>query len=589
MPRNSSKIEKLAINRVTDLFLSCDKIQPWLPQGDKEPLWDGFLYLYSSSEWTNRDMKGRVACQVKGRDSDSDSEKDSYSVDVCDLENYLRDGGVLFFVVHVDLNPSPIYWALLAPVDIRGYLANAKGQHSTTIKLEKMPVVRQECERSVFEFYEHCQLQRKESVDVAQIAKIGKFKTSFGVEPGELPILAFTKGYHYLYSCDDEGGFGAPVGDTQYAFQVEKDVAESIKIGEEEIKVSVKLKIREGRAFLEFDRFMTMDLRREDGTPCQLNYNADKLFGIRERDTALRVLLAMDAAEEFSIDGHPYSCAEISVPSETRAGIKEELNTIQKVIILLNHLHIKEDLCLSNLSDHDMRELNTLYGAIVENRLVKPKNVKNDYQVINVTIGPLTIKVWLVKDGDNYRVYDFFAADYVISVAADETGPKHEVGRFVLLEKQDYIKTSNIDWALIPSEYARIYKDDVELLHTANQDVLNMLLAYDECGKIEILDAVLRLSDWLIGASRIEDDTSIYKVNYLQAVKRKRSLSSEERRDLISLSDSSTASLELKYCCDLLLDDQLRAQYHFSLMDPENQAFYRNLPIHHFSCEQKEN
>ena len=99
MPRNSSKIEKLAINRVTALFLSCDKIQPWLPQGDKEPLWDGFLYLYSSSEWTNRDMKGRVACQVKGRDSNSDSEMDSYSVDVCDLENYLRDGGVLFFVV----------------------------------------------------------------------------------------------------------------------------------------------------------------------------------------------------------------------------------------------------------------------------------------------------------------------------------------------------------------------------------------------------------------------------------------------------------------------------------------------------------
>ena len=274
MARNASQIEQLAINRISGLFLSCERIQPWLAQGDKEPLWDGFLYLYSSTEWTNRDMKGRVACQVKGRDSNSESEGDSYSVEVCDLENYLRDGGVLFFVVHVDLDPSPIYWAQLAPVDIRGYLEKAKGQRSTTIKLDRMPTARNECEQAVFEFYEHCLRQRKAPVDASTIIKTGRFKTTFNVERGELPLLALTKGYHYLYSSEGEDGFGGPVGDTQYSFQLQKDVAESILIAGEQFKVSVKLEVKEGRAILSFDRFMTMDLKRTDGNPCQLNYNA---------------------------------------------------------------------------------------------------------------------------------------------------------------------------------------------------------------------------------------------------------------------------------------------------------------------------
>lgn len=580
MARNPSLIEKLAINRVTDLFLACEKIQPWLPQGDKEPLWDGFLYLYTSSEWANRDMKGRIACQVKGKDVDTEPDEVSYSIEVCDLQNYLRDGGVLFFLVHVGKDPSPIFWARLAPVDIRGYLTKAGGNQSTSIKLERMPGP-SESEQMAFEFYEHCLLQQRAPVDASLIAKTGKFKTSFKVEPGENPILALTKGYHYLYSCDDKDEFGGPVGDTQYSFQLEKDVAKSIFIAGEEFKVSVKMRVKEGCVSFIFDRFMTMDLKRADGTPRQLTYNVDKLFGARERYTALRVLLAMDAAEAFIVDGKEYACAEVIVKPDVRTSIQEELIDIQKVVELLDRLHVPEDLVVDQLSDRDTRELNTLYEAIINNRLVKPESIKNEYQIINVAIGPLTIKVLLVKEGEAYRVCDFFAAEFVVSVAASDDSPKHEVGRFALLEKNDYIHTSNIDWTLIPSDYARIYKGDVELLHVANQDVLNMLLAYDECGKTDLLAAAQRLADWLVGACDSEEEY-IYKVNYLQSIKRQREFNLEEQQELISLSESSTASNELKYCCALLLDDIQRAQYHYRSMPKDKQDIYRALPINHF-------
>lgn len=46
MNMNSNMIESLAGNAVEDYFIKIERINPTIPVGDKEPSWDGFLYLY---------------------------------------------------------------------------------------------------------------------------------------------------------------------------------------------------------------------------------------------------------------------------------------------------------------------------------------------------------------------------------------------------------------------------------------------------------------------------------------------------------------------------------------------------------------
>lgn len=46
MNMNSNMIESLAVNAVEDYFIKIERINPTIPVGDKEPSWDGFLYLY---------------------------------------------------------------------------------------------------------------------------------------------------------------------------------------------------------------------------------------------------------------------------------------------------------------------------------------------------------------------------------------------------------------------------------------------------------------------------------------------------------------------------------------------------------------
>lgn len=45
--KNSNQIELLAVNAVEDFFAKIERINPMIPLADKEPSWDGFLYLYS--------------------------------------------------------------------------------------------------------------------------------------------------------------------------------------------------------------------------------------------------------------------------------------------------------------------------------------------------------------------------------------------------------------------------------------------------------------------------------------------------------------------------------------------------------------
>ena len=83
-------------------------------------------------------------------------------------------------------------------------------------------------------------------------------------------------------------------------------------------------------------------------------------------------------------------------------------------------------------------------------------------------------------------------------------------------------------------------------------------------------------------AGKDTPEATIYRINNLQTLKRMRQLSEDELQEITRYAEASDASLELKYCCDLLLDDQRRAKLHFTALPKDKQAFYKTLPISHF-------
>ena len=94
-------IEKLATAAVTTYISKTDCLSPFISEGDKEPSWDGNIYLFGSSQKRKDDFIGRVSVQVKGKYLKKliDKSKYKYHVDISDLRNYELYGTAYFVVL----------------------------------------------------------------------------------------------------------------------------------------------------------------------------------------------------------------------------------------------------------------------------------------------------------------------------------------------------------------------------------------------------------------------------------------------------------------------------------------------------------
>ncbi|NDV97549.1 DUF4365 domain-containing protein [Dysgonomonas sp. 521] len=140
---DKKNIESAAISEVKDSILGCDILSPYISENDKEPSWDGFIYIYKDKGRKKENIQGRVAVQVKGEsNSDFTQSEISHPADIADLKNYLKDNGVIYFVVYINKqNPRQrkVYYNTLTPVKLGLNLKSNENTTSLNIKLREFP------------------------------------------------------------------------------------------------------------------------------------------------------------------------------------------------------------------------------------------------------------------------------------------------------------------------------------------------------------------------------------------------------------------------------------------------------------------
>ena len=89
---------------------------------DKTVSWDGNIIYYKNKKPTSTGNEFLIPIQVKGKEYNTlpDSDSISYPVDIYDLKNYLKNGGVIFFVDAISKSEyiDKMYAKILLPVDI---------------------------------------------------------------------------------------------------------------------------------------------------------------------------------------------------------------------------------------------------------------------------------------------------------------------------------------------------------------------------------------------------------------------------------------------------------------------------------------
>ena len=99
---NKKAVETISVNAVRDSIVCSDFLDQYITDNDKEPSWDGSVYIYTDKSKTKDKLKGKIPVQVKGTEKDDFSKEEiSFPVSTVDLRNYLNDGGAVFFVVYI--------------------------------------------------------------------------------------------------------------------------------------------------------------------------------------------------------------------------------------------------------------------------------------------------------------------------------------------------------------------------------------------------------------------------------------------------------------------------------------------------------
>ena len=134
---DSKAIEQKAIIEVMRYFEDSRTVATYLNDNDKEPFYDGSLYLYRGLRRDNPHYIGRVAVQVKGEYLGEFKDGIySYPVEMDAIRAYLHEG-IAYFVVQEVKRKKRIFYRLLTPIELRSIIDEKGEQGTYSIRLRR--------------------------------------------------------------------------------------------------------------------------------------------------------------------------------------------------------------------------------------------------------------------------------------------------------------------------------------------------------------------------------------------------------------------------------------------------------------------
>lgn len=586
---NQKQIEMMSVTKLKEALIRTGFADPDILENDTTPSWDGEIRLYKTQgDFSKGNLHGKIPVQVKGTCVDKFSKgKASFSVDVVDLNNYQQSHGVMLFLVQMKgFDEYKIYYAALLPFDLREKLVQANGQKTKTIKLDVFPHKYVDgMVKILAEFLADWRKQGKLIPTVWSVQDLAR--QSIEIESLEVSIsldrvpnkddLAreLLSKPHFVYA--KAKGLGT-------VFAVDK-LRPTMVTTHEKLTVAVNGEV----LFDHIEIIRDQHNQRKDpiiqigpgiqfiaeNDRVRLSYSRQGM--LQELIKDLRLIAALIQDEEITFGGKsfPKSCMVVS-EEENQRYIAERLG-LETIAKTLKTLHVKRDLNIGSLTEQDKHMLDFLVHGINEGKPVP--FAANEKKAGTVTIGNLNLllSARINPDGEGVFISDFFSQSQTVS--DDNMGQESQfpVSPYVMISAKTIqeVDNANIE-EVVPSitsvPYSQLYGAYISHL------ILDLLKLYDIQTNTIILDVVVSLIDFLEKNDPVEHD--IYQINRLQAEKRRRKLTKNEVKYLMSLKDSPMPK-EIQLAASILLESYQEAQILYDSLDSEIKEAFDEYPIKH--------
>ena len=520
---------------------------------DKTVSWDGNIIYYKNKKPTSTGNEFLIPIQVKGKEYNTlpDSDSISYPVDIYDLKNYLKNGGVIFFVDAISKSEyiDKMYAKILLPVDIVHIMKGKEKQGSITIHLSYVKTVR-ELEELCVLFKENRPKQAMVGVgkSIPDYDNISNFTISTLPTPYMNPAIAIAKSpFKYMYTKKD--GIEIPVLLTHLVTATESDWL--IKIDDKiEQRYPVRhiyalnqttTRISEIIEFVLTEKSQKTTIRYIEAT----NYNFEAVF------QASKIIVAISDAEEVSLENISLGKNFLE---EIQTAFTERFLAYHKRIVqlgeMLEELNIKRSLFKTKeILDVEPTIFFLKKGLVEMQVLSLPFQADEKCGLYKQIIGRRKLLLEYEKiQEDGYIIRNYLKDGKRIAIFADiPDGKTQKISSWFALRDED-ISQMIFDENELLEAMNKISEEETDQLLGL---ILDFLKSYDK----ERDKNLLLLAEKLINIlEKYSMDPTIITINRLQIIARKRELELEERKTLAQIKYSEN---KFARCCACILLKQV--------------------------------
>ena len=588
---DSRAIEKLAVIEVERYFQYSKIVSTFIKDGDKEPFFDGNLYLYAEGIRDNDHYTGRVAVQVKGENlGEFKDGVYSYPIEMNDLKAYLH-GGIAYFVVQEVKKRKKLFYKLLTPVELRSLIREKDGQKTVSVRMK--PAQDRDLknvEVELLQFERDCRKQVSyadaPTFDFKEWDKLGihKFSIDLTVRDKKMPFLqAVTTKPIYLYA-DMPGGAKIPLGDGPASIALMKEIEQPVMIGARQFYDKVKTTMQHGMlTFNVGDCFnITID---PSGKNKKASLNVKR--GAKMLKDVIReseFLLALKEKKEIQI-----GALKLNIPfpndNDVTKGLEQYLEAWHKLDDVLDKMHCNKDLDLSMVKKSDEKTIDIIIDMVGKGRELSLKNAT--IGINNVHIANLNLWLLVYKNEEGkFIVKDFF--DKTIGYRAEYEYPEGVLREsiFSWFDRDKLLECDNFPYCEVIPSYEELKNENPHIYERGNFLLLELIAAYDKTKddrkKDVMYDAALKINEWLSNSDMSENKV-VHALNRYQILKRKPGLNEEQKAELRKIQMESVNDEQIAYAASLLLDDKPAIEYHWKRIDAETQEIYKErMPIYKF-------
>lgn len=583
--------EKIATNHVELAISKASHLVSHINSNDKEPSWDGDVEVYKKSGHVHAkaDLILKVPVQVKGHIKPNLKKKSiKYSIQYSDLRNYLYVGGTIFFVVYFDKEDEhyTIYYVGLLPFDLKKMLKDYKGDFSKckSIELKIFPTKKEDIDDIFLNFAHHMNRQRA-AINSALLSFDSDLPTntiSLGYSTSaakhyDLPLDYFFDHETYIYAVLPQK-VELPIAhlDCIELFSFTRDAP--ISIDSKVYFESYTVTRSKSSTVIRFGKGIQMSFSTAQSLPTKFNFTLSGTLSERIKDAEFMV--AALSAHHYEINGGKIAFSEADCANLPT--LQKKLSFLLDVKKTLEAVHATADLDCSSLSVTDNTNLSILRAALIDKEPIKMCSSQSLLRSCH--IANLELLLWVVPTEENSEYYNIYDFNYVplIYREFDKNDKEYPSTHFVMLNKDAMLKYCNIDYnALLDAVQHVPFSKDYS--HSLNALLLEMLKAYDESknSRIELLSTATTLALWIKDSDPYTEHP-IAILNYLQSVKRSRTLTSTEQAEILSLIEAAQDNESIYVGAYLLLDNPVAAKIHFDKLPEESQKFFESCPIYHF-------